>query len=123
MGNATFFSGPLPDGKTCAQVFASLPSPTEANVCLAVLDTVFTSKCAATLQETPCLCGATPTAGCLAGTATPTGAGFDEYACDFDTTSSGTIQQIGADFTVPKFGAGMANGLIQCAAAFGCDCF
>jgi hypothetical protein len=123
MGNATLFSGTLADGKTCSQVFSSLPSTSETNICLAVLDMVFTSKCASSLQETPCLCGATPTAMCLGGTATPTGPGYDDYVCDFNTNSVGTIQQIGTDFTVPTFGAGQANGLVQCAAAYGCDCF
>jgi len=113
------FGTALPDSKTCAAVLGAEPV-TEKAICLQTLSTIFTSKCADTLQETPCLCGLTPTAGCLAGTATPAGPTFDLDVCDFNTTSSSTIQ---ADFTVATFGAGMANAIVQCAAAFGCGCF
>jgi hypothetical protein len=121
-GTGTHFAGTLPDGTTCSQVFSGFPA-TETNICLDTLDQIFLSKCAATLQETPCLCGTTPAAVCLGGQATPTGSAFDIYACDFDTTTSSAIQTISTYFTVPTFGAGQANSLVQCAAAYGCDCF
>jgi hypothetical protein len=116
-GAATLFAGALPDGKTCSQV---VPSATEADVCFQTLSGVFSSKCAATLQETPCLCGSTDVVTCLGGSATPTGAVYDVYACDFGTTSSTAIQSV---FTAQNFGAGQANALIQCVASFGCSCF
>jgi hypothetical protein len=119
-GTSTKFSGTLPDGNTCSQVLASTPE-TETQVCLQALDAIFVSQCAGTLQETPCLCGATDPSACLAGTATPTGPLYDLYACDFNTTGSPGIQN---EFTTPFFGAGQANALIQCVAAFGCTgCF
>jgi hypothetical protein len=121
-GNAMLFSGTLPDGQTCAQVVGA-STISETAVCFQTLDGIFASKCAATLQETPCLCGTTDVAACLAGTATGNGPLFDEYACDFGTTSQGPINTITTDFTIPHFGAGMANAIVQCAAAFSCDCF
>jgi hypothetical protein len=130
-GNANFFGSAadaatnvLPDGKTCAQVFAPLTVPvSETKVCLGVLNNIFTSKCAAGLQETPCVCGATDVTACTNGTATPTGAVYDMYACDFASTSTAVINDVKANFVVQTFGAGQANALIQCAAANGCDCF
>jgi hypothetical protein len=120
-GTLAKFSGTLPDGQTCNQVLAS-PTETEAQVCLQTLSTIFTSQCAATLQETPCLCGASDNALCLAGSVTPTGAAYDLYACDFNTTSSTQIQS--SAFTNQATGAGQANALVQCAGAFGCtSCF
>jgi hypothetical protein len=72
-------------------------------------------------QQTPCLCGTTAPTPCLAGTATPTGPIYDDYACDFGSMSGATINAITSDFTVQSFGAGMANSILQCASAFGCD--
>lgn len=121
-GTATLLAGSLPDGKTCADpsVLGSA-SPTEKQVCFATLQKVFASQCAVTLQETPCLCGATDAAMCLAGSATPTGAAYDIFSCDFGSTG---VVQIQADFTSSAFGAGQANALIKCAGAFGCNsCF
>src|ERR1035438_7951434 len=118
-GTASLLAGALPDGTTCSAIFPS--TPTEAQVCLETLGTIFSSKCAATLQETPCLCGSADAAGCLAGTTTPIGPGYDTYSCDFGSTSSTTIQSV---FTDQTKGAGQANALVQCAAAFGCNtCF
>jgi hypothetical protein len=119
-GAAALFSGALGDGKTCQQVVGSA-SPTETEVCLLALGEIFSSKCAATFQETPCLCGSTDAAMCLAGTATPTGPVYDLYQCDFDTTNVNTIN---SNFTIQTFGAGQANALVQCVAAFACNsCF
>jgi alpha-tubulin suppressor-like RCC1 family protein len=121
-GNANLFPGMLQDGKTCSQVFGP-PTVLETTVCLQTLATIFSSRCAASLEETPCLCGTTDPTSCLAGTATPNGPAYDEYVCDFNTTSGNTINAVTSDFTVLAFGAGMANAIVQCAAAFSCDCF
>jgi hypothetical protein len=123
-GNATFFSGALPDGKTCATTFAGLSAPvTEKAVCLATLDEIFKSHCALSLNLTPCLCGATDVNLCLAGNATPVGAVYDVYACDFGSTNGATINDIHNDFQIPTFGAGQANAIAACGTSFGCDCF
>ena len=84
---------------------------------------VFASKCAASLQLTPCLCGLTDVNACLSGTANPTGPMYDEYACDFGSTGGATINTVSTNFTVPSFGAGQGNAILECAAALGCDCF
>jgi hypothetical protein len=119
-GTQPHFGGTLPDGKTCASVFSQGASESEAQVCLETLGTIFASRCSASLQETPCLCGTTDAASCLAGTAPPNGPDYDEYVCDFNTTS---VQNIQVDFTNQLLGAGQANGIVQCVAAFGCPCF
>jgi hypothetical protein len=118
-GTLAHFAMSLPDSKSCSTVLGPEPV-TEAAICIQTLQTVFLSQCAATLQETPCMCGPTPTATCLSGTATPTGPAYDLYACDFDSTSPTTILPA---LTTPTFGAGMGNAIIQCAASYGCDCF
>jgi hypothetical protein len=46
---------------------------------------------------------------------------YDLYQCDFDTTGIDTIQS--SQFTNQATGAGQANAIVQCAAAFGCGCF
>jgi hypothetical protein len=51
---------------------------------------------------------------------TPTGPLFDLYACDMNSASCSTVL---TNFTVPIFGVGMANALVQCASAFDCNCF
>jgi len=116
---APHFTGTLPDGNNCSTVFQP-STATETQICLDTLDRIFSSACAATLTATPCLCGTTDTASCLAGTATPKGALYDTYACDFNSTSSTSIQSA---FQVMTTGAGVANAIILCAAMSGCDCF
>jgi hypothetical protein len=104
---------------SCASVIGSTATPSETQVCLFTLKNIFSSQCAATLQEAPCLCGGTDIEQCLAGTAVPTGALYPVYACDI----SNTVSIIVNDFTLPSFGTGQANAIVQCAAAFGCNCF
>jgi hypothetical protein len=118
-GALTHYSKTLPDNKPCAAILGTEPA-NEITVCLQTLSAYSTTLCAASKMQTPCLCGSTPTAPCLAGTQTPTGVLYDTFACDFNTTDVSMVQ---TDFTVPRFGAGMANGLLQCAAAYGCPCF
>jgi hypothetical protein len=124
-GTSPHFGGTLPDGRSCssandagAAVFAS-PTETETQVCLQTLGLIFSSSCAASLQETPCLCGTTDVNACLACTATPTGPLYDLYACDIGSTSACVINP---DFTIPSLGVGQANALVQCAVSFGCNC-
>jgi hypothetical protein len=118
-GALTHFAGALPDGLTCAAVLGTEPV-SEQQVCLQTLQLIFSSKCGATSQLTPCLCGTTDPTQCTAGAVTPNGPAYDEYSCDFDTTSGATIN---TDFIVPTFGAGMADSVAQCAGAFSCPCF
>jgi hypothetical protein len=93
---------------------------TEKAMCLRILDGVFTSKCAETMQQVPCLCGATDAEACLAGTERPAGPLYRDYQCSFNTTDVGAIQ---AKFRDPMFGAGLANALVQCLAGYNCNCF
>jgi len=111
----------FPDGKKCSDLGIDVGGITpEPRVCLATLRTIFKSQCAQMLTLTPCLCGSADVAGCLAGTTTPLGPAYDLYSCDFDSTSSTTIQ---SDFQVQTYGAGAANAIALCAAQSMCDCF
>jgi len=103
----------------CSTALGETSVVTETRVCLRTLKDVFTSQCAVTLQETPCLCGDTDAGMCLAGSAAPTGPLLPIYQCELGTTAP----EITANFTIQSFGAGQANALIQCAAAFTCNCF
>jgi hypothetical protein len=105
----------------CESLLGAAGSVTETQVCLATLNTIFTSGCAATLQGvTPCFCGAADPAMCLAGTAAPSGPVVPLYACDFNFLN---VASAVASFTSPSFGAGEANALVQCLVAWSCDCF
>jgi hypothetical protein len=104
---------------SCAAALGTTSTPTETQVCLRTMKDVFSSQCAITLQETPCLCGNTDAAQCLAGTAPATGPLLPIYTCDLGAT----VPMILTNFTVPVLGAGRANAILGCAAAFGCDCF
>jgi hypothetical protein len=115
----THLSGSLPDGKTCSAVLGSEPV-SEKKVCMQTLKLIFSSKCAATMQLTPCLCGTTDPTTCQAGSVTPNGPVYDEYACDMNSTSGMTLN---SGFINPTFGAGVANVIAECAGAFGCPCF
>jgi hypothetical protein len=119
-GNASLLAGTVGDGgPTCATVIGTAPV-SEKRICLQTLDQIYTSKCAATLQLTPCLCGTTDPTQCTAGSVTPNGPLYDVYACDFGSASGSTIN---TDFLLMNFGAGMANSIAQCQGSFGCDCF
>jgi hypothetical protein len=112
------------EGSSCEQVFGNAegcgPGMTERDACLKTLNDIFESKCASTLQETPCLCGATDVVSCMGGTKTPTGPIYHDYACDFHTTDAVEIER---DFVEKTFGAGAANTLVQCVASYDCGCF
>lgn len=93
---------------------------TETEMCIRTLMGVFSSKCAETLQQVPCLCGGTDAEECLRGGTVPTGPIYKDYACDFKTNNGAAIT---ASFRDPKFGAGLANTLVQCVAESECKCF
>ena len=115
---------PKQSGSSCEELLGQAagcgPGVSERDICFRTLNDVFTSKCAETLQEVPCLCGATDVVQCLDGTETPTGPVYADYACDFNTTDVAAIER---DFRDTNFGAGNANALIQCVAGNGCGCF
>jgi hypothetical protein len=115
---------PAQQGGSCDEVAGNAPGcgagVTERDICYKTLFDVFASKCAETMQETPCLCGDTDVIACLNGTATPNGAIFQDYACDFKTTDVTVIYR---DFRESSYGVGRANGLIQCLGGYGCGCF
>src|SRR5262249_5963465 len=101
-----------------AAIGASSPV-SETQVCLATLDRIFASQCAATLDLTPCLCGSADRAACLAGTEVPNGFLIAVYQCELGST----VPEISMNFIGPTHGASQANAIVQCAAAFGCTCF
>jgi hypothetical protein len=103
----------------CQAALTSASQVTETQLCLATLDKIFTSQCSSTLQLTPCLCGNTDPALCLAGMADPAGPLLPIYQCDLGAS----VVEISANFVDASRGAGQANALVQCAAAFGCNCF
>jgi hypothetical protein len=103
----------------CQAALMSASQVTETQLCLATLDEIFTSQCSSTLQLTPCLCGNTDPALCLAGMAAPAGPLLPIYQCDLGAT----VVEASANFVDPTRGAGQANALVQCALAFGCNCF
>jgi hypothetical protein len=111
-------------GGACEQVFGNAPGcgagMTERDMCVKILRDVFTSKCAESLQQAPCVCGDVPIMACLDGSEKPRGPVYADYACDFNTTDMGAIQKA---FTDSNFGAGHANSLVQCVAGNGCECF
>jgi hypothetical protein len=116
-GTCEMTAGTAPD--SCAAVLGTSAAPTETQLCLRAMKDIFSSQCAATLQETPCLCGNTDAAQCLAGTAPATGPLLPIYTCDLGAN----VATILANFTVPTFGAGRANAILGCLGAFGCNCF
>jgi hypothetical protein len=103
----------------CTSVFGGSTTPSASQVCLATLSNIFGSGCAADGQETPCLCGATDPVACQSGGVTPAGPIYPIYACEFGTASANITRL----FTDPTLGAGMADAIVQCLGAFGCDCF
>ena len=125
-GSQTHFSGSLPDGRSCTAATSAGPavltssSETETQICLQTLGGIFASQCAADGNETPCLCGVTEAIACLNGTVVPTGALYDTMVCDLNSTN---MNRIVNDFTSPAFGIGVANTIVQCLSALGCDCF
>jgi hypothetical protein len=114
---------PQEQGASCDDLAGSASGcggMTEREICYKTLSDIFTSKCAETFQETPCLCGATDVIECMEGRATPTGPLYRDYVCDFRTND---VTAILRDFRDPNYGVGSANVLIQCLGAYECGCF
>jgi hypothetical protein len=82
----------------------------EKELCLEALRCIFTSKCANTGEETPCLCGATDVLQCMKGEAPPRGACVTEFKNDFG--DNGKLMY--DEFINQGYGAGRANALVQC---------
>jgi hypothetical protein len=119
---------------TCCEVLtgnADGGGLSEAALCLQTMNDILASKCGlvmgpyddiARVFEPGCLCGgATNTAACLSGDAgiLPAGPIYQDYVDDFGTD----IATIDTDFSAPRFGAGRADNILQCAFSFQCDCF
>lgn len=98
-----------------------------SDICTKTLDDIFASQCAASLQETPCLCGTSDAGDCLSGKVLPMGPVLPDYEIDFPMVTPGVLTEsltIQMWFTNQSYGAGQANSLVQCSAAFGCNtCF
>jgi len=103
----------------CQTVLGAGSAPSETAVCLRTMLDIFSSRCAADGQETPCLCGMVDPVACQSGAATPQGAVFPIYQCDLGPA----IATIVSNFASTSLGAGMANTILQCTGAFGCPCF
>jgi hypothetical protein len=82
----------------------------EYAMCLDTLKCVFTTQCANTGEETPCLCGKVDVVECLQGRVQPEGTCVAEYKKDFGDNGKTMVDQ----FINPSFGAGLANAIIQC---------
>jgi hypothetical protein len=114
---------PTIQGGVCETVQgkAAKGSLTEKELCLKVLAKIFSSKCGINRLLTECLCGKADNMRCLAGKEAPKGPLYQDYLNDWPL---GGVDEITSNFVNLNFGAGMANGLAQCALAFGCDtCF
>jgi hypothetical protein len=100
------------------------PAPPNAGFtanCLQTLWDTFSTKCARSLSLTPCLCGDDPgaVAPCLEGKTPPAGPVVPDYVSSFGVKRGSEINNA---FTLPAYGAGMANGIVHCLAAFDCRC-
>jgi hypothetical protein len=82
----------------------------ETALCLDALRCIFTTKCANTTDENPCLCGKTDIMDCMAGKSPPTGACIAEFKKDYGDDG----KKIYDDFIKPEYGVGRANRIIQC---------
>jgi hypothetical protein len=83
---------------------------TATEQCLETLRCVFTSKCANTGEQSPCLCGQTDVTECMEGKSPPRGTCVAVYKGDFGSNGKAMYDQ----FLDRKFGSGQANALIQC---------
>jgi hypothetical protein len=90
----------------------------EAALCLKALKCVFNTKCGNSGEESQCLCGTTEITDCMSGKSAPNGSCVDVFKEDFGSDGKTMYD----DFINPKFGAGRANQLIQCAVAACNEC-
>jgi hypothetical protein len=123
-GTQTHFSGPLPDGQTCAGLFSSA-TESETQICLETLAKGFAANCIV-FGVGDCVCGPNDPPNCLFSTPMPTGALADSLACDMNTTVGATLwsQSEGVlDQPVNNtFGGGRAVRILSCLAASHCAC-
>jgi hypothetical protein len=114
---------PMQQGGVCETVTGIVArghGVSEAQLCVQTLQDIFASKCAAGGSETPCLCGDASPMPCVAGLATPTGPVYPDYVEDFGPN----INDISTNFTLPAYGAGQANSIVQCLQIWNCQgCF
>jgi hypothetical protein len=119
----------LADGRVLTAVNGALdagapldpPDPGYTANCLRTLADTFSSHCADSMTMTPCLCGGDTDAAapCIEGRTPPAGPLVADYARSFNTGSGRAINE---KFTAQSFGAGQANALVQCLAAYSCRC-
>jgi hypothetical protein len=83
----------------------------EVELCLKALKCIFNTKCGNTGEESQCLCGSTDIEECMSGKAAPNGSCVDVFKEDFGDEG----KKMYDNFINPKYGAGRANMLIQCA--------
>jgi hypothetical protein len=102
-------------------LYAAMGGLTQVEMCRKTMDDIFSSGCAFPSGLNPCICGDAQAAQCLAGTAPPNGAAYQDYVDDFNTTVISTIFQ---DLLVQHpYGAGLANALVACLNQSACNCF
>jgi hypothetical protein len=105
---------PAQHGAVCetgpGPVSSNVSGQTEAALCLDALRCIFTTKCANSGEETPCLCGRTDIMECMEGKSPPTGSCVAEFKKDFGDDG----KKMYDNFIKPEYGVGRANDLIQC---------
>lgn len=100
-------------GGTCEGVPGQSKSggQSETALCLKTLKCIFNTKCGNTGEESQCLCGSTDVMDCMSGKAAPNGSCVDVFKEDLGDDG----KKMYDNFINPKYGAGRANQLIQCA--------
>jgi hypothetical protein len=99
-------------GGTCEGVAGNAKSgKSETELCLKSLKCIFNTKCANTGEESTCLCGDIDVVECMSGKTKPIGKCVDVFREDFGDNGKTMYD----NFINPKYGAGRANQLIQCA--------
>jgi hypothetical protein len=102
---------PQQQGGSCETVTGKAKGGrTETEQCLETLRCVFTSKCANSGEQSPCLCGKTDVQECMEGKSPPSGTCVAVYKDDFGSNGKAMYDQ----FLDRKFGSGNANAIIQC---------
>jgi hypothetical protein len=83
---------------------------TETAMCLETMRCVFNTKCANGGEQNRCICGDTDVIACSTGASAPTGTCVAVYKQDFGDDGKFMYNE----FINQKFGAGRANGIVQC---------
>jgi hypothetical protein len=99
-------------GGSCelATGISKISGESETALCLDALRCIFTSKCANTGQESPCVCGQTEIVSCMDGRGVPKGSCVGEFKKDFGSDG----KKMYDEFINKAYGDGRANNLIQC---------